>query len=283
MEYKVEQIATEQIKFFVRRARRERAYARLKQSIREVGLKVPIGIRDVSDRPRRERRRPGGGHYEYELVYGQGRLQAFRDLRIKAIPAVVIDVGEEEIVGRFLAENVMRRKLSWPEKAELIRYDFETNQLDIDEIAERYCITQPHAMKYLKILTGASDKTLARATENGYSLGETEKLTTLPPKDQDIVIEFMDEEGLDKSTIKDLVDRAARLRANGKLTKGSLKEPLQALNEDLRKCRDKLKLKRLEYALGPQHLFRLAEDEVLVAKAEAAGIDLSYFTKVQSL
>jgi len=284
MKYKVEQIPTDIIKFFVRRWRRESAYGRLKQSIREVGLKVPIGVRSISGRPHAtRRRRRTGGHYQYELVYGQGRLQAFRELGIKAIPAVVIDVKKEEIVGRFLAENVMRRKTSWREKAELIRYDYETNDLDIDEIAKRYCITKPHAAKYLKILTGASDKTLARASENNFSLAETEKLTTLSQEGQEIVIGVMDEEGLDKSAIKDLVDQAAKLRDNGKLTKGSLKESIQTLNQELKKCRDKLKLKRLEYALGPQHLFRLAEDEMFVAKAEDAGIDISYFTKGQAL
>ena len=29
----------------------------------------------------------------------------------------------------FLAENVMRRNLSWRDKAKLIEYDYETNEL----------------------------------------------------------------------------------------------------------------------------------------------------------
>ncbi len=277
MSFKIRQIPTDSIKFFVRRARRERAYSRLKQSIKEVGLKVPIGVRSMSDRPRKERRRPDGGVYGWELVYGQGRLQAFRELGTKQIPAVVIDVGEEEIVGRFLAENVMRRKLTWHEKAELIRYDVEENGLDVDEIADRYCITGAHVMKYLRLLTGASEKTLARAARDDYSLAETEKLTTLPLEAQDIVIDVIDEEGLNKASIKELVDRAAKINRNGRLTKETLADSLKQLNATLRKAREKYKLRKLEYALGPQHVFRLVEDAVLVANCEAAGIDLSHF------
>lgn len=180
----------------------------------------------------------------------------------------------------LLAENVMRRKLNWCDKAKLIDYDVETNGLSLEEIAEKYCITPSHAKKYLRIKRGASSKTLKCAEEGDFDMVVTEKLTTLPKQDQDIVIDVMDEHQLDKSAIMHLVDQAEKLRSNGKLSKDALSQSLDKLNADLRKCRERFKVKRLEYALGPQHLFRIAEeDESFVSRAKAAGIDLSHFKK----
>ncbi len=136
--YQITMIPVDEIKFFVRRSRAAGAYARLKDSIREMGLKIPISVRDISSWPRADRRRQdgGGGHYKYELICGQGRLQAFRELGLDKIPAVIHDVAEVEIVGRFLAENVMRKKLGWVEKAQLIKYDVDCD-ITPEEIARQ--------------------------------------------------------------------------------------------------------------------------------------------------
>ncbi|MBI3837381.1 MAG: hypothetical protein HY288_05550 [Planctomycetia bacterium] len=281
MAYEIRQIPAEEIKFFVRRARPGAAYARLKKSIVEIGLKTPIGVRDISERPAKERRRPNGGVYKYELVYGQGRLQAFRDLGIDRIPGVIVDVGEEEIVGRFLAENMMRRKLNWKDKARLVEYDTEVNGLSIDEVSERYCITPSHAKKYLRVLKGASERVLRMADENAFDMNTAEKLSTLPKDDQDLVVEVLDDQQLDKSAVMHLVDEASRLRKKGRVTKSDLARSISELNEQLRRGRERFKLRRLEYALGPQHLFRLVAEKPFVSRVEASGIDVSYFKNMQ--
>ncbi len=282
MRYEIRQIRTDQIKFFVRRARPAAGYGRLKQSILEIGLKTPIGVRDMSDRAVKDRRRPGGGVYKYELVYGQGRLQAFRELGIEKIPGIVIDVGEEEIVGRFLAENMMRRKLSWKEKAKLVEYDTEVHGISIEEVAERYCITPSHAKKYLRVLKGVSKMVLGKVDANGFDMNTAEKLSTLPMEDQDLVVEVLDDQDLDKSAVMHLVDEASRLRKKGRVTKSDLARSISDLNDQLRKCRTQLKVGRLEYALGPQHLFRLVHEESFLSRAETFGVDLSYFKNAQS-
>src|SRR5438105_3898042 len=99
--YTITMIPVDDIKFFVRRARAAAPYSRLKESIKEIGLKIPISVRDISSLPRAERRRQdgSGGTYKYELICGQGRLQAFRELGLKEIPAIIHDVAEVEIVG----------------------------------------------------------------------------------------------------------------------------------------------------------------------------------------
>ena len=90
----ITEIDTDAIKFFVRRSRSSGAYSRLKESIKQVGLKQPIHVKDISDWSASDRRRPEGGHYKYELICGQGRLQAFQQLGFPRIPAIVLNVAE---------------------------------------------------------------------------------------------------------------------------------------------------------------------------------------------
>lgn len=281
--FEVIAVPTDRIKFFLRRSRNLAAYARLKQSIADIGLKIPIGVRSISERPKHDRRKriDEGGLYEYELVYGQGRLQAFRELRIAEIPAVVVDVCEEEIAARFLIENVMRRRLSWREKAELISYDVKANNLTIEELAEKYCITQTHAQKYLRLIEGASAKVLSRAETDGFTIADVEKLTSLSIDEQDVVMDVLDSGQLNRAAITGLVDRAKDIRRNRRLTPDNLRASLNALDDQLREARNLLKVRKLEFALGPQHLFDLARNSAFRQRVQSLGIDIRHFMEKQ--
>lgn len=80
------------------RARNKRVFQELVNSIEHLGLKKPI---TVSQRPGRAR---------YDLVCGQGRLEAFIALGQLEIPAIVIDVPEEDCYVMSLVENLARRQ-----------------------------------------------------------------------------------------------------------------------------------------------------------------------------
>ena len=80
------------------RARNKRVFQELVTSIERLGLKKPI---TVSQRPGRSR---------YDLVCGQGRLEAFVALGQEAIPAVVIDAAEDDCFVMSLVENLARRQ-----------------------------------------------------------------------------------------------------------------------------------------------------------------------------
>jgi ParB family transcriptional regulator, chromosome partitioning protein len=80
------------------RARNRRVFLDLVTSIAHLGLKKPI---TVSRRP---------GHSRYNLVCGQGRLEAFLELGQAEIPAIVIDADEEDCFVMSLVENLARRQ-----------------------------------------------------------------------------------------------------------------------------------------------------------------------------
>jgi len=80
------------------RVRNKRVFQELVTSIEHLGLKKPI---TVSQRPGKQR---------YDLVCGQGRLEAFVALGQLAIPAIIIDAAEEDCFVMSLVENLARRQ-----------------------------------------------------------------------------------------------------------------------------------------------------------------------------
>ena len=69
-------------------------------SIQAVGLKRPILVND---------RASVDGQFRYELVCGQGRMEAFIVLGKTTIPAIVTEVTREQLYLMSLVENVARR------------------------------------------------------------------------------------------------------------------------------------------------------------------------------
>src|SRR6266850_773452 len=102
MKDEIGMVAIEKIRIANPRHRDKKKFQVVVESIRNVGLKKPI---QVSVR-RKEDQADG---FEYDLVCGQGRLEAFMSLGHKEIPAVVVDITKEDRMLRGLIENMARR------------------------------------------------------------------------------------------------------------------------------------------------------------------------------
>jgi ParB family chromosome partitioning protein len=79
------------------RVRNKRVFEELVTSIAHLGLKRPITV---------SRRKDGSG---FDLVCGQGRLEAFTALGQREIPAIVVEAEEEDCFVMSLVENLARR------------------------------------------------------------------------------------------------------------------------------------------------------------------------------
>ncbi|NKJ44831.1 plasmid partitioning protein RepB C-terminal domain-containing protein [Novosphingobium sp. SG720] len=93
-------IAIDSITVVNPRSRPKRSFKEMVDSIASVGLKKPITVTRSRDQ--------GAG---YDLVCGQGRLEAFRLLGEKTIPAFVVDLDPQESLIASLVENFARRQL----------------------------------------------------------------------------------------------------------------------------------------------------------------------------
>ena len=103
MKDEVIMIPIERIRILNPRPREKKKFEQIVQSIRNLGLKKPI---QVSLRSAQEGDEPG-----YDLVCGQGRMEAFLALGHKEIPAIVVEVPKEERWLRSMVENMANARL----------------------------------------------------------------------------------------------------------------------------------------------------------------------------
>jgi ParB family chromosome partitioning protein len=96
----VEMIPIECITVINPRVRNKKIFKEIISNITELGLKKPITVtrREDADGPR------------YDLVCGQGRLEAYQVLGQREIPALVVEADTEDCLVMSLVENLARRQ-----------------------------------------------------------------------------------------------------------------------------------------------------------------------------
>jgi ParB family chromosome partitioning protein len=99
---KTELIAVDAITVVNPRVRNQKVFDEIVANIAELGLKRPITVAARNDET--------SGDLTYELVCGQGRLEAFKVLKQQEIPAVVITASSEDCLVMSLVENLARRQ-----------------------------------------------------------------------------------------------------------------------------------------------------------------------------
>ena len=97
---RIEMISVSTITTINPRSRNQRQHKEIVENIDAIGLKRPITVT----------RRHGAGGDRYDLVCGEGRLEAFKLLGATEIPAVVIEADENDCLVMSLVENIARRK-----------------------------------------------------------------------------------------------------------------------------------------------------------------------------
>ena len=97
---RVEMIPIDRITIVNPRIRNKRSFKEIVDNIAQLGLKKPITV---------TRRAEAGGPF-YDLVCGQGRLEAFLELGQKEVPALVVSADPEDCLIASLVENCARRQ-----------------------------------------------------------------------------------------------------------------------------------------------------------------------------
>lgn len=152
---KVPMVPLDRIRVLNPRDRNQRVFEGIVDSIRKVGLKKPIIVTPRTD---------AAGEY-FALVCGEGRLKAFKILGEEAIPALVIDVSDEEAFVMSLVENIARRKYRPLEILSSIRLLSEKGY-SAAEISAKTALTQAYVFGILKLLEQGEERLLI-AVERG--------------------------------------------------------------------------------------------------------------------
>jgi ParB family chromosome partitioning protein len=151
----IEMIPVDLISVVNPRVRNKRNFKEIVANIAELGLKKPITVT----------RRQHADGFRYELVCGQGRLEAFQTLGQSEIPALVIDASGEDCLVMSLVENVARRQ----HRAIDLLHDIEglkRRGYNEAEIARKTGLTLDYAKGILRLLETREHR-LLRAVEAG--------------------------------------------------------------------------------------------------------------------
>lgn len=100
----IEDIPVNLIRIANPRSRNKTTWREIVSSIRAVGLKKPITVA--------RRRKPDADGNQYDLVCGQGRLEACREIGLRTIPAIITEASEPDQYLMSLIENIARRPSS---------------------------------------------------------------------------------------------------------------------------------------------------------------------------
>lgn len=153
---KIRMIPVGQINVVNPRERGRKKFARIVANIAKLGLKKPITVSHITGR---------NGDARYDLVCGQGRLEAYIELGQTEIPAIVVEGSREDLLLMGLAENLARRKHT---TVELVREisSLKERGYTHSEIARKTDLDVAYIRGILQLLAKGEER-LLQAVEKG--------------------------------------------------------------------------------------------------------------------
>ena len=152
---RVEMIPINRITVINPRFRNKKVFKEIVGNIAEIGLKRPITVT--------RRAEAGGPHYD--LVCGQGRLEAFKTLGQKEVPALVVSANQEDCLVASLVENCARRQHRAIDLLQDIG-GLKERGYSIAEIAQKTGLTTEYVYAVVRLLEKGEQR-LLRAVESG--------------------------------------------------------------------------------------------------------------------
>ena len=144
-------ISVDRIRVVNPRSRDKKKFDRIVENIAAVGLKRPITV---------TRGKPGDDGAEiFDLVCGQGRLEAFIALGQKEIPALVRGFSKEDGMLASLIENIARRRVRGLDQVKLIQWMKEQGE-GFAEIARMTGLCEAYVKEILTMIEKGEDRLL---------------------------------------------------------------------------------------------------------------------------
>lgn len=204
------------------------ALEELKKSIISNGLIQPITVRRIQGN-------------RYQLISGERRLRAYKEIGYKEIPAYIIKVDSDEILlALALIENIQRERLNPIEIGKAYKRLMDECHLTQEEIAEKVSkdrTTIANSIRLLKL----PEKIQDALVNESISAGHARALINIP--DENIQLQMLDKilsNNLSVRKIEQLVKKIGRLekspRENISIHAGN-----RIINSNLNDFEDKLR------------------------------------------
>jgi ParB family chromosome partitioning protein len=170
----------------------EEALAELVHSIREVGLLQPVVVRRT-------------GESAYELVMGERRWRAAQEAGLEAIPAIVRETDDNDMLRDALLENLHRSQLNPLEEASAYAQLLEDFGCTHDELASRIGRSRPQISNTLRLLR-LSPAVQRRLAAGVLSAGHARSLLAVEdPAVQDRLAQRVVAEGISVRALEEIV------------------------------------------------------------------------------
>ncbi|MBF4594102.1 ParB/RepB/Spo0J family partition protein [Curtobacterium flaccumfaciens] len=123
---------------------REEELQELVHSIREIGVLQPIVVRPI----------PGatGTEPQYELIMGERRLRATKELGLSTIPAIVKDTPDDAMLRDALLENLHRAQLNPLEEASAYQQLLADFGITQEQLGQRIGRSRPQITNTIRLL-----------------------------------------------------------------------------------------------------------------------------------
>lgn len=166
----VQNIEIRKINILNPRERNRQIAGEIKKNIEDVGLKRPITVTRKTS--------PVDG-YEYDLVCGQGRLEAYVANNQEFIPAVVIDVDEEDALIMSLVENIARKNYQPFELFKNVKR-LRDDGYSATEIAGKIGLGREYMCQIIKLIDRGEDRLLNAVETNKIPLNVAIQIVESP-------------------------------------------------------------------------------------------------------
>lgn len=166
----------------------------LEGSIRELGVIQPVVVRPAGDR--------------YELVVGERRLRATRQVGLATIPAYVRDLDDEQAQAMAAAENISRAAMSAVEEAQAARR-YLAQSGGSREAARTALGWSQKRMESRLALLNAAPRVQDALTRGLIRIGHAELLATLPEDIQNGSLDTLIQEQVSVSALRERIDNMA--------------------------------------------------------------------------
>jgi ParB family transcriptional regulator, chromosome partitioning protein len=147
----IQSIAIDEINILNPRLRKQVVFSEIVENIKRVGLKRPITVR-TSDNLQ--------SGIKFDLVCGQGRIEAFQALGETHIPAIVIEETVETTLLKSLVENMARRQHRPLEQFVGIKA-LQEKGYDAKTISAKTGLNEPYTKIILDLLNRGEERLLA--------------------------------------------------------------------------------------------------------------------------
>ena len=163
-------------------------------SIMEYGLMQPISVRQISP-------------FDYELIAGERRLAACKNLGMTYIPAIVMAASPTDSAILALVENIQRENLTYIEEAEAFSKLICEHGLTQEELADKLGKSQSTIANKIRILK-LSEEVRGLLAEKNLTERHARALLRLPEEKQQMrALKLIIERGLNVAKTEELVER----------------------------------------------------------------------------